>query len=77
MASGTDSNAGGAGSGAGLDDFGSGSVMGKMLALFTPPGRDAKRNNNPILNPRPVELHPYFKRPGKNIKHLIILLNTF
>ena len=55
----------------GLDlDPGSGSVMSEMLALFAPPvGRDAKKNansmSNLLLNPRPVELHPYFKRPGE------------
>ena len=46
-----------------LDDGGSGSVMAEMDALFTPPGRDAKRHGS--LNPKPVELHPYFRRPGQ------------
>ena len=54
---------------AGVDDGGAGSVMAEMMALFAPPGRDNKRGNggynNPLLNPRPVELHPYFKRPGE------------
>ena len=56
----------------GLDlDPSSGSVMSEMLALFSPPvGRDSKKGansySNLMLNPRPVELHPYFKRPGEN-----------
>lgn len=52
-----------------LDDGGSGSVMAEMMALFAPPGRDSKRGNGvtgALLNPKPVELHPYFRRPGKD-----------
>lgn len=49
----------------GLESGSSGSVMAEMLALFTPPGRDKSAS----LNPHPVELHPYFKRPGKGHNH--------
>ncbi len=51
-----------------LDDGGSGSVMAEMMALFAPPGRDSKRGGAG-LNPRPVELHPYYRRPGKGHNH--------
>jgi len=63
-----------------LDDPGPGSVMAEMVALFAPPGRESsgggKRNgaaaamsSNLFLNPRPVELHPYYKRPGRGRNH--------
>ena len=43
---------------AGIDDTGR-SVMEEMMALFTPPGRETKSKH------KKLELHPYFKRPGK------------
>lgn len=36
--------------------------MEEMNALFTPPGRDGKNRNK-------VEMHPYYKRPGKGHNH--------
>jgi hypothetical protein len=68
-----------------LDDPGPGSVMAEMNALFAPPGREsggggrrggANADSNGgasssalFLNPRPVELHPYYKRPGRGHNH--------
>lgn len=43
----------------GLDD--SRSVMEEMMALFTPPGRETKSKL------KKLELHPYYKRPGRNV----------
>lgn len=39
------------------------SVMEEMMALFTPPGRETK------TKPRKLELHPYYKRPGKLVSN--------
>ena len=53
-----------------LDDGGSGSVMAEMMALFTPPGREAKKQFSQCAGT--VELHPYYRRPGKRrFNHLI------
>ena len=53
-----------------LDDGGSGSVMAEMMALFTPPGREAKKHFSQGAGT--VELHPYYRRPGKRrFNHLI------
>ena len=46
-----------------LDDGGSGSVMSEMIALFTPPGREAKKQFS--AGAGTVQLHPYYKRPGR------------
>merc|ERR1712226_1262800 len=35
-----------------------------MMALFTPPGREAKKQQVPT-----TQLHPYFKKPGKSHNH--------
>ena len=44
---------------------GAGSVMAEMRALFTPPGREAKRHQHYLeLAGTTVELHPYYRRPG-------------
>jgi len=37
--------------------------MEEMMALFTPPGRETK------TKPRKLELHPYYKRPGKLVSN--------
>lgn len=50
-----------------LDDGGSGSVMSEMMALFTPPGREARKQFG--VGVGTVELHPYYKRPGKGHNH--------
>ncbi len=55
----------------------SGSCMAEMMALFTPPGRDSRRGAGAagaLLNPRPVELHPYFKRPGEKRSTILFLV---
>ena len=46
-----------------LDDGGGRSVMEEMMALFTPPGRETKSKL------KKLELHPYYKRPGKPLKN--------
>ena len=71
MAGGYGSGPGG-GAGGGLLDEGSisgaGTVMSQMRALFTPPGRDARRHQQYLeLAGTSVELHPYYRRPGTNL----------
>jgi len=47
-----------------IDDVRSSSVMDEMAALFAPPGREARNAQKSR-----IELHPYYKRPGKGHNH--------